>query len=51
MDDIEINVTGLSELQDKLERLAGETSRAIVRDGLSQGGDALRNAMQVKSAT
>jgi hypothetical protein len=34
-----------------LEKLAGEDSRAIVKDGLSQGGDALRNAMQVSSAS
>jgi len=50
MDDIEVTVSGLSELQDKLERLAGETSRAIVKDGLSQGGEALRGAMQLNTS-
>jgi hypothetical protein len=50
MDDVEVEVTGLAELQSALERLGGADARAIVREGLSQGGDALRNAMQVNTA-
>lgn len=46
-DDVSVEVLGLSELEAKLEQLAGEDARVIVRDGLSQGGDALRQAMMV----
>lgn len=49
-DDIEVNITGLDALQAKLEELAGPVAKAIVRDGLKQGGDALRGAMQVSTA-
>lgn len=51
MDDVTINIEGLDQLQDALKKLAGEQSRVIVKEGLSQGGDALRNAMQVNCAS
>jgi len=51
MDDIEVSMTGLSELQAALENLGGTEAKAIVRDGLSQGGDALRVAMMVQGAS
>jgi hypothetical protein len=47
----DVTVTGLSELQTALERLGGEEARAIVKDGLSEGGDALRDAMRVSTAS
>ncbi len=50
-DDITCEVTGLAELEAKLEQLAGEDARAIVKDGLSEGGDALREAMRVSTAS
>ncbi len=50
-DDVTVKITGLSELQAKLEQLAGDEARAIVKDGLSQGGDALRQAMMVSTAS
>jgi hypothetical protein len=51
MDDITVEITGLSELQDRLEEMATTDAKAIVRDGLSQGGEALRSGMQVEGAT
>ena len=50
MDDITVNISGLDALQSALEQLGGGDARAIVKDGLSQGGDALRSAMQVSSS-
>ena len=50
-DDVTVEIRGLSELQAKLEQLAGDDARAIVKDGLSQGGDALRQAMMVSTAS
>jgi len=44
-EDVEVSITGLSELQTALENLAGKEAKAIVRDGLSQGGDTLREEM------
>jgi hypothetical protein len=50
MDDVTVNISGLDDLQAALEKLGGEQSRAIVKDGLSEGGNALRGAMQVNTA-
>lgn len=51
MSEDKVTVTGLSELQTALERLGGDEARAIVKDGLSEGGDALREAMRVSTSS
>ncbi len=50
-DDVTVEIKGLSELQTALEKMGGDEARAIVKDGLSQGGDALRQAMMVSTAS
>jgi hypothetical protein len=49
-DDVTFEMTGLDELQKALEKLGNEAGRDIVKDGLSQGGDVLRDAMRVNTA-
>jgi hypothetical protein len=51
MEDFEITITGLSELQAKLEELGTVDAKAIVRDGLNQGGEALRSGMMIEGST
>jgi len=51
MEDISIEVSGLAELQKQLEKLGGQAAKDIVRDGLREGGDALRGAMMVSTAS
>ncbi len=51
MDDITVEITGLSELQAKLEEMATTDARHIVKEGLSQGGEALRMGMMVEGST
>ena len=50
-DDIEIKVTGLSELQAALEKLGKDEGRAIVREGLKAGGTAMQEAMMEMSSS
>jgi hypothetical protein len=51
MDDITVEITGLSDLQDRLEELAKVDALAIVRDGLDEGGEALRSGMMIEGST
>lgn len=48
MEDVTVEITGLSELEDALERLGGEQARTITKEGLKQGGVALQEAMMVE---
>jgi hypothetical protein len=50
-DDITIEVSGMDALQAELERIGGTEAKAIVKDGLNQGGEALRGAMQISTST
>ncbi len=50
MSDEEVEITGLDQLQDRLERLGGDEAREIVKEGLSEGGDALREVMRISCA-
>ncbi len=47
-EDFSIEVLGMDALQAKLEELGGNEAKTIVRDGLKEGGEALRGAMQVQ---
>jgi hypothetical protein len=51
MEDIEVTITGLSDLQDSLERLGTVEAKAIVKQGLSEGGEAFRGAMMIEGST
>ncbi len=44
-DAFDVEIKGFEALQDNLRRLADEAPRKIISKGLSQGGDALRQAM------